>query len=138
MPATPAADFTVFCAAVWPVDIAVLVWLCSLWIFKAGCHPAYPHRPVLAEVLYHLRPFIHLYLLKRAKTTKSWTSWLAAMREMFTEFVFGALWSSRGFTDSSTRRCSAYDLSRRRFLCVGPWCLLHFSSRGEYVFFCSC
>ncbi|CDJ40440.1 hypothetical protein, conserved [Eimeria tenella] len=50
-----------------------------LWIFKAGCHPAYPHRPVLAEVLYHLRPFIHLYLLKRAKTTKSWTSWLAAM-----------------------------------------------------------
>lgn len=36
-------------------------------------------RPVLGEVLYHIRPFVHLYLLKRARTTKSWTPWLAAL-----------------------------------------------------------
>lgn len=36
--------------------------------------------PVLGEVLYHLRPFVHLYLLKRARNTKSWTPWLAAIR----------------------------------------------------------
>ncbi|CDJ27699.1 uncharacterized protein EMH_0010240 [Eimeria mitis] len=36
-------------------------------------------RPVLGEVLYHIRPFIHLYLLRRAKSTKSWTPWLVAI-----------------------------------------------------------
>ncbi|CDJ59711.1 hypothetical protein, conserved [Eimeria maxima] len=35
-------------------------------------------RPFLAEVLYHIRPFIYLYLLRRARNTKSWTPWLVA------------------------------------------------------------
>ncbi|CDI75739.1 hypothetical protein, conserved [Eimeria praecox] len=36
-------------------------------------------RPVLAEILYHIRPFIHLYLLRRARNTMSWTPWLVAL-----------------------------------------------------------
>ncbi|KAL8434251.1 hypothetical protein Efla_002016 [Eimeria flavescens] len=38
-----------------------------------------PWRPLLGEILYHLRPFIHLYLLKRARSVKSWTPWVVAL-----------------------------------------------------------
>ncbi|CDJ49831.1 hypothetical protein, conserved [Eimeria brunetti] len=41
--------------------------------------PSAAREPVLGEVLYHIRPFIHLYLLKRARNTKSWTPWLVAI-----------------------------------------------------------
>lgn len=35
-------------------------------------------RLALGEFLYHLRPFVHLYLLKRARSSKSWAPWLVA------------------------------------------------------------
>lgn len=35
-------------------------------------------RPVLGETLYHLRPFINLYLLKRARE-RSWTPWVVSL-----------------------------------------------------------